>query len=209
MSKRKILVATTNPGKIAELAALLENIQWLGLADLPPLPEVVEDGDSFAENARKKARQYAQASDLWTLSDDSGLVVDALNGAPGVHSARYAGVSNPDRRVVDQANIDKVLARVQGVPEEERSARFVCCLCLASPTDVLIETTGTVMGRLISSKRGHAGFGYDPIFFLPDLGKTMAQLSPEEKNALSHRGQALRALKPELEQRMNEHASST
>ena len=204
MSKQQILVATTNPGKVAELDALLgRDIHWIGLADLPPLPEVTEDGLTFAENACKKAKEYAHHSGLWTLSDDSGLVVDALNGAPGVHSARYAGITGSDRHTIDQANIDLVLSRLQDVPEEERTARFVCCLCLASPTSVLAETSGTVEGRLLSQQLGHGGFGYDPIFYIPSLGKTVAQLTPDVKNAISHRGQALHALKPHLKRLLN------
>jgi XTP/dITP diphosphohydrolase len=199
MPDRPILVATTNPGKIAELKMLFDQgIQWLSLADIPALPEVEEDGMTFSENARKKASEYARLSGLWTLSDDSGLVVDALDGAPGVFSARFAGMTG-DRQRVDRANSEKLLAQLQGLPQEHRGARFVCCLCLADPQQVLAETTGTLEGIIHESHVGTNGFGYDPIFYVTELEKTAAQLSAEQKNAISHRGKALRAMKPALE----------
>jgi len=183
-----ILVATTNPGKVRELGALLEaDVEWRSLGDFPGIAEVVEDGATFAENARKKATEYARATGLWTLADDSGLVVDALNGAPGVQSARFSG-----------ERAAKVLELLEGVPRERRTARFVCCLCLASPEEVLIETEGTVEGLIGEREIGTNGFGYDPIFFVPHLGKTAAQLVAEEKNAISHRGNAIRNLQPLL-----------
>lgn len=199
MSGHRVLVATTNPGKVAELKQLLSSdVQWLSLADLPPLPEVEEDGATFAENARKKAAEYARLSGLWTLSDDSGLVVDALNGAPGVYSARYAGVKG-EREGVDRANYEKLLGCLRGIAPEQRTARFVCCLCLAHPQRILAEATGKMEGRIHESPVGNHGFGYDPVFFIPELDKTAAQLTADEKNAISHRGNALRALKPSLD----------
>jgi len=198
---RKILVATTNPGKIAELRAMLgTELRWLGLADFGEIPEIAEDGATFAENARKKAVGYAQAVGLWTIADDSGLVVDALGGAPGVKSARFSG-DKPDvcdRTLIDHRNIAKVLALLEGVPQEQRTARFVCHLCLANPKRVLIETEGTLEGLIIDREIGTNGFGYDPIFFVPHLKKTVAQLTRQEKNAISHRGNAIRKLKPLL-----------
>jgi XTP/dITP diphosphohydrolase len=202
-SAHTILVATTNPGKVRELRAMLgREVQWRSLADFPGVGEVKEDGSTFAENARKKATAYAQATGLWTLADDSGLVVDALGGAPGVNSARFSGErpKGADRKVLDRRNMDKVLSLLKDVPAEKRTARFVCCLCLASPEKVLIETQGTLEGLIIDEPAGTGGFGYDPIFYVPRLGKTVAQLGEGEKNAISHRGNALRKLKPLLDE---------
>jgi XTP/dITP diphosphohydrolase len=198
---RRILVATTNPGKVRELRALLgEGIEWKSLADFPGVGEVTEDGATFAENARKKALGYARATGLWTLADDSGLVVDALGGAPGVNSARFSGerARGADRKVIDRRNMEKLLSLLQGVPMGKRTARFTCCLCLASRDKVLIETQGTLEGLITEEPAGTGGFGYDPVFFVPQLGKTVAQLGEDEKNAISHRGNAMRKLKPLL-----------
>jgi XTP/dITP diphosphohydrolase len=198
---RKILVATGNPGKIVEIVAMLDtDVQWLGLADMPPMAEIVEDGTTFAENACKKAAGYAKATGLWTLADDSGLAIDALGGAPGVKSARFSGEKpkGADRTLIDHRNIAKALELLKGVPEERRTARFVCRLCLASPERILIETEGILEGLITDREVGQNGFGYDPIFFVPHLKKTVAQLSGEEKNAISHRGKAIRKLKPLL-----------
>ena len=196
---KKILVASTNPGKISELRAMLGgDIKWVGLADFGEIAEIEEDGATFAENARKKAVGYAKATGLWTIADDSGLVVDALDGAPGVKSARFSGDKEADRKLLDRKNMAKVLGLLEGVPGEKRTARFVCHLCLASPEKVLIETEGELEGLIAESQTGENGFGYDPIFFVPNLNKTVAQLSGEEKNAISHRGNAIRELKPLL-----------
>jgi XTP/dITP diphosphohydrolase len=199
--KRKILVATTNPGKIAELKAMLDiDVELVGLADFEDIAEIEEDGSTFAENARKKGAGYAEASGLWTVADDSGLVVDALDGAPGVKSARFSGEKNKDRTLLDHKNMAKVLKLLEGVPVEKRTARFVCALCLASPEKILIETEGTLEGLIAEEEVGENGFGYDPIFFVPALNRTIAQLAREEKNAISHRGNAIRKLKPLLNQ---------
>ncbi len=198
---RKILVATTNPGKIAELRAMLDlDVEWLSLSDLEEISEIREDGLTFVENARKKALGYAIATGLWTIADDSGLVVDALGGEPGVKSARFSGekTTNDDGTLIDHRNIAKVLELLKGVPKEKRTARFMCCLCLASPEQILIETKGTLKGLITDREIGKNGFGYDPIFFVPHLKKTVAQLTSEEKNAISHRGNAIRKLKPLL-----------
>ena len=200
---RKILVATGNPGKIAEIRAMLDaDVQWLGLADFDNIVEVEEDGATFAENARKKATGYAKATGLWTIADDSGLVVDALGGAPGIKSARFSGEKSKDahRTLIDHRNIAKALELIKGVPAEKRTARFVCCLCLASPEKVLIETEGTLEGLIAEREIGKNGFGYDPVFFVPHLKKTVAQLTAEEKNAISHRGNAIRKLRPLLDE---------
>ena len=219
--RRRILVATTNLGKIAELRAMLEfDVEWVGLSDFPNINEVKEDGETFAENARKKAVGYAKQTGLWTLADDSGLVVDALGGEPGVKSARFSGAKDKNRTLLDHKNMAKVLKLLEGAPKEngstrtfgraqskpspsraksrERTARFVCCLCLASSEKVLIETEGKLEGAIAEKEMGTNGFGYDPIFFIPHLNKTVAQLTREEKNAISHRGNAIRKLKPLL-----------
>ncbi|MGD0551864.1 MAG: RdgB/HAM1 family non-canonical purine NTP pyrophosphatase [Sedimentisphaerales bacterium] len=211
---RKILVASTNPGKLKELREMLAgDVEWVGLSDFPNVSEIEEDGKTFAENARKKAIGYARATGLWTLADDSGLVVDALNGQPGVKSARFSSVKETNRGLIDHKNMAKVLKLLEGVPKEKRTARFMCCLCLASPPEpekksggraspekVLIETSGKLEGLIINEPMGENGFGYDPIFFVPESNKTVAQMTSEEKNAISHRGNAIRSLKHSLEQ---------
>jgi XTP/dITP diphosphohydrolase len=199
-----ILVATTNAGKLAELSQMLDDlssdIRWLSLRDYPGVSEVVEDGQTFTENARKKALGYAAATGLWTLADDSGLVIDALNGAPGVYSARFAAdeSSSTDRRTLDVANYEKVLRLLKDTPPAQRTARFVCHLTLATPDRVLIEADGTVEGVITEAPSGTNGFGYDPVFYIPSLGRTVAQLEDEQKNQVSHRGSAIRHLKPLL-----------
>ncbi len=190
-----ILVATGNAGKAAELKEMLDvGVELVSLLDFPGIGEIEEDGATFAENARKKALGYAKATGLWTIADDSGLVVDALGGAPGVRSARFSGAKEKDRALLDHKNMAKVLKLLEGVPAEKRTARFVCCVCLASCQEVLAETQGTLEGYIAEEPAGENGFGYDPIFFVPGLGKTVAQLSREQKNAISHRGQAVRKL---------------
>jgi len=200
---QRILVATTNPGKIAELRAMLDfDVEWLGMSDVGDIGQIKEDGSTFAENARKKALGYAKSTGLWTIADDSGLVVDALGGEPGVKSARFSGEKtiNDDGTLIDHRNIAKVLELLKDVPEKKRTARFVCSLCLASPEEILIETEGMLEGLITNREIGKNGFGYDPIFFVPHLDKTVAQLTAEEKNAISHRGNAIRKFKPLLEE---------
>lgn len=205
--RREILVASTNAGKVAELRAMLDlDLKWRGLSDFSGLGEVKEDGRTFAENARKKALGYARATGLWTIADDSGLVVDALGGEPGVRSSRFSGdrLKSQDRSLIDHRNIAKVLTLLNGVRKEARTARFVCCLCLASSDEVLLKTQGTLEGLIAEKEIGQNGFGYDPIFFVPSLQKTVGQLTADEKNAISHRGQAIRRLKPSLIQLLAE-----
>ncbi len=182
------------------LADMGDRVAWVSLRDVPDVPEVIEDGETFAANARKKALGYARATGLWTLADDSGLVIDALDAAPGVISARYAADEAPsdDRHAIDRANYQKVLRLMDDVPDARRTARFVCHLCLASADAILLEATGAVEGVIGRAPAGEKGFGYDPIFYLPTIGKTAAQLDPDEKNRISHRAQAIAALLPRL-----------
>jgi XTP/dITP diphosphohydrolase len=195
----KLLFASTNSNKIAEVRAILEpyGIRVIGLKDIGDagdLPEPDEDGETFADNARIKAVYYARAAGRWTLADDSGLAVDALGGDPGVRSARYAG-SGDTRAKRDQANNLKLLQALATVPDEMRMARFVCAMCLADAEgQVVAETRGTVEGVIGHEPHGHNGFGYDPLFRLPQLGCTSAELPPDRKNALSHRGDAARQM---------------
>ena len=200
MTARAVLLATSNPHKLEEVRAILAvaDIAVVGLDTLGSVPpEPVEDATTFQGNARIKAVAYATATGRRCLADDSGLEVDALDGAPGVHSARYAGVGETrDQR--DQANNEKLITAMQKIPEEQRAARFVCCLCVADPNgDVIMECRGTLEGRIGHELRGTNGFGYDPLFVLPD-GLTSAELSSKEKNARSHRSEALRVLMQDL-----------
>ncbi len=170
----------------------IEVIGLDALRDQPP--EAVEDGRTFQDNARIKAVQYAQATGRLCLADDSGLEVDALGGEPGVHSARYAGASGT-RTKRDAANNTKLLAQLGGVPTERRTARFVCALCLADKNGAVIaETRGAFDGEIADAPHGSNGFGYDPLLYLPDVGCTSAQLTPQQKNARSHRGEAARKM---------------
>lgn len=201
----KILVATTNPGKLAELSKMLSSvgtdIEWVSLREFPNAGEVEEDGDTFCANARKKAIGYARATGLWTIADDSGLVIDALGGDPGVYSARYAAdeCNSNDRKIIDTANYKKALRLLKDTPPPERTARFKCCLCLADDNEILLEAEGTVEGVITEAPVGDNGFGYDPIFYIPELKRTAAQLEDHEKNRISHRGNAIARLKPHLE----------
>jgi len=194
----EILIATTNPHKVDEFRAELEplGITVLSLADIPGaqgLPEPVEDASTFEENAAIKAVFYAQQLGRVALADDSGLAVDALGGEPGVRSARYAGVGG-DRTARDQANNALLLEKLAGVPRDQRSARFVCAVCVARPDGAIVATARGVFEGLIADRpRGGNGFGYDPLVELPD-GRTAAELTPADKNARSHRGQAARAI---------------
>ncbi len=201
--KKKILIATTNRGKAGELVEMLGGVgvEWLSLNDFADVVEVVEDGVTFEQNARKKALGYAGATGVWTIADDSGLVIDALDGAPGVMSARFSGEPPKGcaRRVLDHRNMAKVLKLMEGVGADDRTARFVCCLCLASPAKVLAETKGTLGGRIATEEVGTNGFGYDPVFFVPELNCTVAQLTWAGKNEISHRSRAIKKLKRRLQ----------
>ncbi len=191
-----LMLATTNPGKIREFKALLgqyeptKRLTLLTPQDwLERLPEVEETGTTFAENARLKAIALALATGLLALADDSGLCVDALGGEPGLHSARWAGigVSDADRNA-------RLRARLSEVPAERRTARYVCVVSLAGPDGGSIEAEGICEGAILEAPRGVSGFGYDPLFLVPEFGRTMAELTEEEKNRISHRAMALQAL---------------
>ena len=191
MSRHLLLIATTNPGKLREIKAVFAGLplQFEDLRQYPDLPAAVEDADTFMGNAEKKALYYAEQTGLPALADDSGLEVDCLGGRPGVHSARFAG-----RHGDDQANNAKLIELLRNVPLEERSARFRCAIVVADCGAVRAQAEGTIEGLIIDEPRGENGFGYDPYFLLPDLGKTTAELAPEHKNRISHRGQALRSI---------------
>lgn len=184
----KLVLATRNRGKIKELSALLAPLGYevVSLEDFPGVPEVPEDGATFAENAVKKATAVARHTGHLVLADDSGLEVDCLGGAPGVLSARFAGEHGNDR-----ANNEKLLALLAGVPTEKRTARFRCVVAVATPAGEVWTAEGSCEGIIADAPRGEGGFGYDPLFYVPELGKTFAELEPEVKNRLSHRARAL------------------
>jgi XTP/dITP diphosphohydrolase len=192
-----ILIATSNPHKIEEIRAILDplGIATVGLDALDEaVPEPVEDGATFAANARLKAIGYARSTGRMCLADDSGLCVDALGGAPGVYSARFAGTGE-SRAERDAVNNAKLLGVLRDVPESARTARFVCAMCLADASGrIVAESEGTFEGIITLTPAGTKGFGYDPLLYLPDAGCTSAQLSSAAKNARSHRGAATRAL---------------
>lgn len=190
---RKLVVATTNQGKAREVAQLLEGMPFeiVSLADYPNAPDVEETGTTFTENAVLKATAYARFTGELTIADDSGLEVDALDGAPGVYSSRFAP-SDPER-------IFKLLDLMRNIPDERRTARFRCAIAISEPDGSIRTCEGKVEGLIAREPRGNNGFGYDPVFYVPDLGKHMAELSSSEKNAISHRGAALRAARELLE----------
>jgi XTP/dITP diphosphohydrolase len=191
LTKKKLLLATTNPGKIKELKSHLTGLsfQILSLQDLDLNTVYSETGHTFMENARGKGLFYSQYCEDLTLAEDSGLVIDHLNGAPGVFSSRFAG---PE--ATDEENLQKALVLLEGLPREKRNARFVSCMVLCEKGTIIKEIEENVEGFITTKKRGSAGFGYDPIFFYPPLNKTFAELMPEEKNVVSHRGRALTRL---------------
>jgi len=196
---KRLLVASGNAKKLVELRRIFANVEGLevvGPEAVGGIPEVEEDGETFEHNARKKAREIARARGVMTIADDSGLEVDALEGAPGVYSARYAGDGG------DTANNDKLLRALDGVADEGRTARFRCVLAVADPDGPLAEgehvAAGAVEGRIGHAPRGDGGFGYDPLFFPEGRDVTMAELRPVEKDAISHRARAAAALLPFL-----------
>jgi XTP/dITP diphosphohydrolase len=188
----EILLASQNPGKLAEMRHLVRGLPFeivgpkdLGIHDSPD-----ETGTTFAANAREKARHYARVAQRLAIADDSGLSVDAMNGEPGIYSARFGGPAATD---TDRNRL--VIERLRDVPEEERTARFTCALAVARGGAIVFETLQTVEGRIAHAAQGPHGFGYDPIFFFPPFARTFGQVTPEEKETVSHRGKAFRALR--------------
>jgi XTP/dITP diphosphohydrolase len=188
----ELIFATRNKGKIREIRDALKglDLRISALSDFPDVPEVEEDGHSFTENALKKARFYARYFGKLTIGDDSGLEVDSLKGLPGVHSARYAG-----ERASSRENNQKLLREIQGLPISKRGARFRCVIAVKSPGGREAIAEGSCRGKIGFKEKGKKGFGYDPLFILPKNGKTMAELSLEAKNKISHRGKALRKIR--------------
>ena len=203
---QRIIFATGNQGKMRELRAILEDMKWdvVSMKEAGIDPEIEENGATFTENAVIKAQTVADAlagekevRECVVLADDSGLVIDCLNGEPGIYSARYLGEETP----FSEKSAD-LLRRMKDVPEEERSARFVCAIAAVFPDGEVVTTEGTVEGRIGYELKGNNGFGYDPIFYLPEYGRTAAELTDEEKNQISHRSRALELMKAELKKRM-------
>lgn len=200
---QKIIFATGNKGKMKEICRILENLRINGKeAEILSMKEagididIVEDGTTFAENAIIKAKAVAkEAKGAIVLADDSGLEIDYLNGEPGIYSARYMGEDTSYH--IKNANL---IERLNGVEDEKRSARFVCVIAAAMPDGSVFTETGTIEGRIGYEERGGGGFGYDPIFYVPEYGRSTAELSEDEKNAISHRGKALRAVRKRLEE---------
>lgn len=191
---RTIVIASRNRGKIAEIQQILHGLpaRFLSLSDLSGAPEIVEDGSSFADNARKKAIEIARFAREWAIADDSGLEVDALEGQPGIHSSRWSGGG-------DEPNNDKLLRELQGVAAPARTARYRAHVVVAdSEGRVVAEADGACEGVIGRERRGTAGFGYDPLFVVPEYGRTMAELGEEIKNRISHRARALDRLQPHL-----------
>jgi XTP/dITP diphosphohydrolase len=193
---REIVIASKNKGKIREIRQIYADLP-LAIVEQSDLPDVVEDGDSFSANARKKAVEIARHTGKWALADDSGLEVDALAGAPGIHSARWSGGG-------DEANNDKLLAELRDVAPPARTARYRAVVVIADPQGhVVAEADGACEGLIGFVRKGTGGFGYDPLFVVPQFGKTMAELPAETKHSISHRGEALRRLRGPLTQALS------
>lgn len=192
---RKIIFATGNEGKVREVQAIMSDmdVQVCSLKEAGIAVDVVEDGSTFEENAVIKAKEVAKLTDAVVLADDSGLEIDYLNGEPGIYSARYLGEDTP---YTEKNQI--ILERMQPAGKEERSARFVCAMAAVFPDGSVITTSGVMEGEIAYERKGNNGFGYDPIFYLPEYRMTSAEISSEEKNKISHRGKALQLMKAEL-----------
>lgn len=197
----KVLVATHNHGKLREYAELLSDmdISWLTLDDAGIAEEIPETGETFEQNARLKAEGYCRVSGLLTLADDSGLEVDALGGEPGVYSARYG-----DNGLTDSGRYRLLLSKLESIPDNQRQARFRCAIAVCGPGHVTRIAEGAVEGVIGREPHGEHGFGYDPVFVIPEYQRTLAELGPEIKNKISHRARALVAIKPILEQLLKE-----
>lgn len=196
---KKLIFATGNQNKMREIKAILADmdVEVLSMKEAGIDIDIVEDGKTFEENALIKARAVSKAGNALALADDSGLEVDALNGEPGIYSARYMG----EETSYDIKNMN-IIERLEGVPDEKRTARFVCAMAAVFPDGTEQTFVKTMEGRIGYKIAGENGFGYDPIFFLPEYGKTSAEISPEEKNAISHRGKALRAMEEYLKEKL-------
>lgn len=190
-----LVIATKNQNKLREFKEILKdlNIEVRSLADFGPIPEIIEDGETFDDNAYKKAWYTAKYLGLPAIADDSGLVVDALDGAPGVYSARYSG-----ENATDEENVTKLLSELKGV--KNRKAHFQCVLSIAVPSGPALTYEANCEGTIIDERRGDNGFGYDPVFYFEEYNKTFAELSSEEKHRVSHRGKALAQVKTEVQQ---------
>jgi XTP/dITP diphosphohydrolase len=188
---KEVIIATKNPGKAKEFEHIFapRGIAVKTLLDYPEIEDVEETGSTFEENATLKAEAVSKILNKMVIGDDSGLIVDALEGRPGIYSARYAGEHKND-----QKNLEKVLDELKGVSEEDRTARFYCALAVALPGKEAITVSGTCEGRILDEQRGTNGFGYDPVFYVPDKSRTMAELTSDEKNKISHRANALKKL---------------
>ena len=192
---KKLIFATGNENKMKEIRMILADCGYeiLSMKEAGIQADIVEDGKTFEENAIIKSEAIRKMTNCLVLADDSGLEVDYLDKAPGIYSARYMG-EDTSYRIKNQSLVD----RLEGVPVEKRTARFVCVIAAAFPDGTVCTTKGTIEGKIGYEERGENGFGYDPIFYLPDMSRTTAELSPEEKNAVSHRGKALAAMKEQI-----------
>jgi XTP/dITP diphosphohydrolase len=195
VEKIEVVIATRNSGKLREIQAILSplRLKILSLWDFPDVPEIIEDGQTFEENAVKKAAAVSRQTGRMAIADDSGLAVDALQGRPGVFSSRYAG-----EKATDAERYQKLLKEMTGTPQGNRGAAFICAMAVASPKGKVEVVEGECRGEIAFAPKGSHGFGYDPVFYLPKWGKTMAELEPEVKNRISHRAQALEKLKQVL-----------
>jgi XTP/dITP diphosphohydrolase len=205
VKERTVVVATRSDHKLREIVQILPNIPGLRLIDLPaagilwsPEEDTIEAFETFEENALAKARFFAARSGLTVLADDSGLCVDALDGAPGVYSKRFSGRTDLTGEELDGANNRRLLDALAGVPDEGRGAHYVCVIALVTPDGSEYVHRGTVAGRILAASRGSGGFGYDPLFYVPSLDATLAEASPEVKNAISHRARALKSALPDI-----------
>ncbi|SFB16653.1 MULTISPECIES: XTP/dITP diphosphatase [unclassified Bacillus (in: firmicutes)] len=198
---KEVIIATKNIGKAKEFEAIFApyDIKVLTLLDFPEIEDVEETGATFEENAIIKAESIALKLDKMVIGDDSGLIIDALDGRPGIYSARYAGLQKND-----EDNIDKVLQELAHVPAQQRQARFYCALAVSAPNEESFTVSGTCEGEILFKRRGTNGFGYDPIFFVKEKGKAMAELTKEEKNQISHRANALKKLASKMQTLLGE-----
>jgi len=202
VEKIEVVIATRNSGKLREIQAILSplGLKILSLRDFPEVPEIIEDGQTFEENAVKKAAAVSRQTSRMAIADDSGLAVDALQGRPGVFSSRYAG-----EKATDAERYQKLLKEMAGTPQGKRGASFICAMAVASPKGKVEVVEGECRGEIAFAPKGSHGFGYDPVFYLPEWGKTMAELEAEVKNRISHRAQALEKLKKVLPKFLKEN----